>query len=502
MPAPERPTAATAAGPVRGVLCPHGDAVVARFAGIPYAAPPTGERRWQPPVAREPWTEPREASGFGPAAPQPSSGPLAALVPDMEPTVTAEDCLTLNVWTPACDTARRPVLVWFHGGAFSIGASSLDTYDGTILAADHDVVVVSANYRLGALGWLALDLPGTTPNVGLLDQAAALGWVQDNIAAFGGDPTRVTIFGESAGGGSVLSLLGAPAARGRFHRAIVQSGATDLVLSAERATQVRDVLAAELGIDPADLGAWRAVPVAALLEAQSSAMARLLPTVGMMPWHPVADGDVLPGTWQQLVSGGQAADVPLVIGTTRDEMALFAAFDPTAASLDADALLRRLAALGVADPTAHLAAYEAAEPGVAPAARWSAVSTDRAMWRPAVRYAEAHAARQPATWMYRFDWPAASPALGACHAVDIPFPFGAVQRNGWEGFVDDPAGAAVLGRTVQALWASFARDGVPNAPAAPHWPPYAPDTGRATLLIGRNLEVVHDPRAAIRRLAD
>jgi para-nitrobenzyl esterase len=282
----------------------------------------------------------------------------------------------------------------------------------------------------------------------------------------------------------------------------VQSGATDLVLSAERAAHVRDVLAAELGIDPGDLGAWRAVPVAALVEAQSSAMARLLPTVGMMPWHPVADGEVLPGTWQELLSGGRAADVPLVIGTTRDEMALFAAFDPTAANLDADGLLRRLAAIGVADPAAHVAAYEAGEPGVTPPARWSAVSTDRAMWRPAVRYAEVHAGLGQATWMYRFDWPAASAALGACHAIDIPFPFGAVQRNGWEHFVADPDRAALLSRTMQALWASFARDGVPNAPGVPHWPPYDPATGRATLILGREVGIVHDPRAAIRRLAD
>jgi para-nitrobenzyl esterase len=202
------------------------------------------------------------------------------------------------------------------------------------------------------------------------------------------------------------------------------------------------------------------------------------------------------------VSSGRAADVPLVIGTTRDEMALFAAFDPGAASLDRGTLLRRLAGLGLADPAAHLAAYEAAEPGATPAAHWSAITTDRAMWRPALRYAEAHAARQPATWMYRFDWTAASAALGACHAIDIPFPFGAVQRNGWETFLDDPAGAATLSRTVQALWASFARDGVPTAAGALHWPAYEPAAGRATLLLGRNLGVRHDPRAAIRRLED
>ena len=502
MPAVEHPEATTTAGRVRGEPDRRGGAV---FRGIPYATPPTGELRWRAPRPPAPWAGVREAVAFGPAAPQPTGGPLGGLVPDMEPSEHAEDCLTLNVWTPACDTAARPVLVWLHGGAFSIGAGSLPTYDAADLAANEDVVVVTCNYRLGALGYLLLDLPGTEANVGLLDQLAVLAWVRDNVAAFGGDPQRVTLFGESAGAGSVLSVLSAPGAHGLLHAAIVQSGATDLVLSREQALVVTATIATELGIDRDDVGAWRRAPVDALLAAQASAAGKLFATVGMMPLHPVADGAVMAGTWQDVAARGDAANVPLIIGTTRDEMALFGAMDQSAATLDDAALARRLTAIGATDPAHVVAAHRATEPGASPAAIWSACTTDRAMWLPAIRYAEAYARYQPATWMYRFDWPSSVPGLGACHAVDIPFPFDAVGRNGWEGFVTDPPAAHTLARSVQALWAAFARTGAPAAPAhgVPDWPRYAtgPSTSpRATLVLDRVCHLEHDPRAAVREL--
>ncbi len=523
-----RPEVRTRTGIVRGIRAdaPETARHVAAFRSIPFAAPPTGERRFAAPEPPTSWSGVRDASTFGPAAPQPGGGPLGALVPDMEPDHIDEDCLTLNVWTPALPdpttdpTAEgsapigpgRAVLVWFHGGAFAIGASSLPTYDGTCLASVEDVVVVSVNYRLGALGWLLVDLPGTVANAGLLDQIAALSWVRDNIAAFGGDPERVTVFGESAGGGSVLSLLSAPAARGLFHRAIVQSGATDLVLTLGQAATVRAALADELGIEPGDLPAWRGVPVDALLAAQARVGTALAATVGLMPFHPVADGTVLPAPWQDVAEAGEAANVPLVIGTTRDEMALFARFDPSAANLDEDGLVQRLRTRGVPDPQLTVAAYRSDDPGASAPAIWSRFTTDTAMWLPAVRYATAYAAHQPRTWMYRFDWEAAAPGLGACHAIDIPFPFGATQRHGWERFVANARDAASLSRTVQALWAGFARDGEPPAVDGLRWLPYdvvdpaatipSGHDDRATLVLGSTVELVHDPRSAIRRLAD
>ena len=369
------PEVSTTSGRIRGEHVDTYDV----FRGVPYAAAPTGARRWQAPVPHETWVGVRDATIFGPAAPQVAGGPLGGLVPDMEPAHTDEDCLTLNVWTPACDTAKRAVLVWIHGGAFSIGSSALATYSGHALATNQDVVVVTINYRLGALGFLVLDLPGTSANVGLLDQTAALRWVQDNIENFGGDPQRVTIFGESAGGGSVLSLLSTPASYDLYQRAIVQSGATDLVLSRDKALAVTAALTEELGIDRSDLAAWQTVPVDTILAAQSSVAEKLLATVGMMTLHPVADGDVMPDTWQAMTASGRAATVPLIIGTTHDEMALFDSFDPTMSSLDEDGVAKRLGAQGHSAPALVIDAYRSVDGAVSAPVIWSTILTDNAM---------------------------------------------------------------------------------------------------------------------------
>ncbi len=485
-------TATTMAGVVRGI---EADGCSA-FLGIPFAAPPVGELRWAPPAPVEPWPGTRDATRPGPAAWQPTGGPLDDLVPGMGSAVQGDDCLTLNVWTPAADGARRPVMVWIHGGAFSIGSGSLPVYDGTRLARDTGTVVVTVNYRLGALGFLALDAPGTVANAGLLDQIAALRWVADNISAFGGDPGGVTVFGESAGGGSVLSLLSMPAAAGLFHRAIVQSGATDLLLDATRAAAVAGRFARCAGVDPDDLTALRALSPAAVLAAQAQAAGELLATVGTMPFHPCVDGEVLPTSWLEAARAG-VNPVPLVIGTSHDEMSLFAGFDPAAAGLDEAGLRRRLAreADGRLDVDALLGAYGATGT-TAPPRVWSRVSTDRAMWLPALRIAEARAAHAP-VWMYRFDWPAADARLGAPHGIDIPFPFGNVDVDGWPAFVADAEAAAGLAATQQQLWASFARDGVPGAPGV-EWPRYD-SARRATLVLGRAVEVLDDPNGPVRR---
>jgi len=482
----------TTAGAVRGRA---GEGCVA-FLGVPYAAPPTGSSRWQPPVPRAAWDGVLDATEHGPAPWQPREGPLEALVPGMDPPTIGDDALSINVWAPAPDQASCPVLVWVHGGGFSLGAGSLPVYDGARLAAEHEVVVVTFNYRLGALGFLVLDDPSCTANVGLLDQVGALEWVRDNITGFGGDPGNVTVFGESAGAGSVLSLLSMPSASGLFHRAIVQSGATDLLLDRQGASVVADAFAVAAGVEPGDIEALRSLPGAAVVTAQATAAAALFATVGTMPFHPCVDGHVLPTTW--LEAAEQRTDpVPLIIGTTRDEMALFAGFDPTAAELDDERLARRLAKLGV-DPADAIDAYRVS--GVVdPPGIWSRVQTDTRMWMPAQRIAEAHAAHAP-VFVYRFDRPAANPALGACHGVDIPFPFGTTDVDGWDEFLGDPPGAARLSATIQSLWTSFARDGVPAAPDV-EWPAFTPSR-RSTLILDDHITVVDDPDAGIRALWD
>jgi para-nitrobenzyl esterase len=485
----ETPVVATTHGPVQG----RSATGVAAFRGVPFARSPGGPRRWTAPEPPEPWTGPRDATSHGPAAWQPRGGPLDGLVPGMGTDHQGDDCLSLNVFTPSPDDGARPVMVWIHGGGFSLGSASLPVYDGSHLAVAHDVVVVTVNYRVGALGFLLLDDPSTVANPGLLDQVAALRWVHDNVATFGGDPGNVTVFGESAGGGSVLSLLSMPSAHGLFHRAIVQSGATDLLLDRERAIAVAEQLARTAGLEAGDVAALRALPVDDLLDAQSRAATELFTTVGTMPFHPCVDGEVLPSTWLDAARAGQNP-VPLIIGTTRDEMALFATMDPRAAALDEAGLRRRLVRAGF-DAELVLDAYRSV--GVHdPPAVWGRVQTDTQMWAPALRIAEAHARHAP-VWTYRFDRPAADPALGACHGVDIPFAFGTTAVDGWASFLGDPAGAAQLSATIAGLWTSFARTGRPGGDDT--WPTHLPDR-RATLVLDDVVRVVDDPDAPVREL--
>ena len=483
------PIAMTTHGPVRG----SAGAAHARFLGIPYASAPVGDLRWAAPQAPEAWDEVREATAFGPAAWQPTGGPLDGLVPGMGSDDQGDDCLSLNIWTPANDGTKHPVMVWIHGGAFSLGAGSLSAYDGTSLCTRTNTVVVTINYRVGALGFLVLDDDTAVANAGILDQIAALRWVCDNIAAFGGDPDNVTIFGESAGGGSVLSLLSAPSAQGLFHRAIVQSGATDLVLDRDRARLVLEAFARCAGVDPDDAAALRALTPQQVLAAQAQASGELFATVGTMPFHPCVDGAVLPFTWQGAAETG-VSDVPIIIGTTRDEMSLFASFDPAAATLDDAGLRARIAHLGQ-DPDALIAAY--AETGTdQPPAVWGRINTDNAMWFPALRFINAYCVHSP-VWTYRFDWPAALASLGAPHGVDIPFPFDTIEVGGWDAFISDPTDAHELADVIQQLWSSFARSGTPTANSI-DWPRFDADR-RATLILEREVRCVDDPNGAVRR---
>ncbi|CAB4632768.1 unannotated protein [freshwater metagenome] len=462
------------------------------FLGIPFAEPPVGPLRWAPPSPALAWTGTRDATTFGPAPWQPSGGPLDGLVPGMGSDEQSDDCLNLNVWTPSVDDSR-PVLVWIHGGAFSLGAGSLSVYDGSRLAAATNTVVVTINYRLGALGFLVIDDPSCTPNVGLLDQVAALEWVRDNISAFGGDPDNVTIFGESAGGGSVLSLLSMPSAVGLFQRAIIQSGATDLLLDRDKAQLVAEAVARAAGLETVDVDALRAMSGAQIIEAQANAAMELFGTVGTMPFHPVVDGVVLPHTWLEAASSG-FNPVPVIIGTNRDEMDLFKMFDPQAGSLTADGLRTRFEAVG-GNVDALIDAYRSTGASEPPEA-WRRANTDIAMWLPALRIAEARSAHGP-TWMYRFDWEASSPDMGSPHGVDIPFPFTTIDVDEWDTFVSDPEQAMSLASLMQRSWADFAAEGVPSL-GDQDWPSYSADE-RATAILGKDVTVERDPNRQVRQ---
>ncbi len=489
-------TAPTTSGEVRGTQ--EGDLV--RFAGIPFAAPPVGDLRWRPPAPVEPWVGVRDVTDFGPIAPQ-NPDMLTAFL-GLEAEETDEDCLYLNVWTPGLDDARRPVMVWIHGGAFIIGSGSNPLYSSGSFAERGDVVLVTVNYRLGAfgfleLGWLDEDLAGSG-NLGLLDQIAALEWVRDNIAAFGGDPDNVTIFGESAGGMSVTALLAADGAAGLFHKAIAQSGAAQAVATpAEAEASGRQYVDALDGPTIADL---RALPAERLLEVQGQLVVASLTDVGGMledgvaaglPFRPVEDGRALPTSTLAAIRDGAAAGIPLITGTTRDEWKLFALIDMQ--PLDADGLRTRLDHL-TGDGEKALAVYADAVGRLSPKDAFSAVVTDLFFRYPAVELGEAQLAQTTEVWEYLFSWPTPAMAgmLGSCHALELPFVFGLAGDPRLVSFLGDDAPVG-LGEAMQDAWLAFARTGDPG----PDWPRYDLDR-RTVRAFDDPVGLLEDPGASER----
>ena len=472
------------------------------FAGIPYAAPVTGARRWAAPEPHEGWSGMRDARRFGPAAPQrPGTGLTAA------PHAWDEDCLTLNVTTPALDDARRPVLFWIHGGGFLTGKGGIPWYDGSSFARRGDVVTVTVNYRLGALGFahlaaLAPEL-ASTGLLGLLDQIAALEWVRDQIAAFGGDPARVTIAGESAGAMSVGTLLGMPRARGLFRAAIAQSGAAHHHLSAAQAGEVADVLLAELAV-PRATDALRALSVDAILDAQDRTQAVLAKrrgaggVIATMAFQPVVEGDALPAPPLEAVRDGATRGIPLLVGTNADETTLFGyhLFD--------EARLARLAAKIFPNPEAALDRYRRARPGASAGELATALSTDQIFRIPATRLCEAHSAAGGSAFAYLFTWRSRGFAgrLGATHALEIPFAFHTLGRPGVAAFLGPGPLPTALADAVHAAWTAFLHRGDPGCDGlGAEWPGFAAER-RAVMELGDRIGARDDPGADERRLWD
>ncbi len=451
---------------------------VLRFNGIPYAKPPVGPLRWQMPEAAEGWAGVRDASRFGNIAPQVASPSGEVL--GGTPGTRSEDCLYLNVQTPGCDDAKRAVMVWIHGGAFVTGASSVGTYNGKYLVPRGDIVLVTINYRLGAFGFLNLrdasggKLPGTGAE-GLADQIQALRWVKDNIAAFGGDPDNVTIFGESAGGMSVGALLACPSARGLFHKAIPQSGASDIGYARDVSAKVgKHVLDKLAGADPLT------APWESILDIQKELLA-LPRESGGMPFGPTIDGSVLPRRAIELVAEGSAAGVPVMTGTTRDEWKLFTIAAQNIKNLDEPGL-RRLTAkmVGEEHADALLAAYTAGSPFE----RWNDLNTDHTFFVPATRLLDAQGAHAP-VYGYRFDWasPMLGGALGSCHALELGFMFGTMRMKGAAPFFGQGEEAEALSNAMMDAWIAFAKAGNPSADDSTAWLRYEPKK-RGTMIFG------------------
>ncbi|WP_344822687.1 carboxylesterase/lipase family protein [Actinocorallia longicatena] len=478
----------TAYGKVRGRI---GDGI-ARFLGIPFAAAPFGENRFREPRPAEPWEGVRDALEFGPTVPKaPYRPPLYDLLPEV--TIPGEDCLNLNVWAPEGAEAL-PVMVWIHGGAFRNGSGSVPVYDGSAFARD-GVVCVTINYRLGVEGFA--ELPGAPRNRGLLDQIAALEWVRDNIAAFGGDPARVTLFGESAGGMSVTTLLSLDL--GLFQRAIAQSGAGHILQEPEDALKITEELARRLGVEPtaeafAEFTPERIIEVQAEVQAEIAA----LPDPGRwgrstvqggMPFMPVR-GDLVQRRPIDAIRDGAGHDVPLLTGTTTDEFRLYLAPGGLTTMLSPELVTGLLSTMGIEPSAAET--YHSNRPGATPGDVMAAVVTDWFFRIPAYRLAEA---RPGGTWMYEFAWNSSNkdlPApLKACHALELGFTFDALDRMAGAAMAG-PGAPQPLADEMHAAWVAFATTGDPG------WPAY--DATRPVRVFDTVSSLVQDPRADERAL--
>ncbi len=489
-------TAATKYGAVRGEVADG----VTRFLGIPYAASPTGARRFAAPEPPEPWDGVLECRKFGATPPKPGYvAPFDKLLP--EPNIPGDGWLNLNVWSR--DLAGcAPVMVWIHGGGFRNGNSAMQIYDGHSFARD-GVVLVSINYRLGIDGFALL--PDAPPNRGLLDQIAALEWVRDNIAAFGGDPASVTIFGESAGAICVATLLGMPRARGLFARVIAQSGAAQAAVDPADAGLMTRELSTVLGFD-ASAASLSAVPLDKLVAAQAALQDALRAAPDRarggasaarsglgMAFVPVIDGKVLPRHPLAALQAGEGADVPLLIGTNTDEFRLF--FVPTgvAAAVTSQTLPVFLGTLGIRADIAEL--YQANRPDASPGEVLCALATDQFFRNPAFATAAARLAAdgRAATYLYEFAWRSPVQNLGAAHGFDVPFVFDTLAVPEAQALVG-PAAPRALAAEMHGAWIRFAGSGDPGWPRCDASYPvmtFGADAGHGT--------VVLDPRRDERR---
>jgi len=465
------------------------------FAGLPYASAPDPARpRFSLPVAPPSWKGIRDATMFGPVAPQPQAGP--GYVPG-EASEQAEECRTCNVWAPKGDHEGLPVMVFIHGGAFVTGSGSSVLYRGEHLAR-RKAVVVTFNYRLGALGFLAHEelrqAGGGCGNWGLADQLAALAYVVDHAAVFGGDPANVTVFGESAGAMSVCALLGMPAARGLFGRAIVQSGSA-VAHRLSTVSVLAEELASMVGCGAPTAEALAKVPIEEVLAAQAELVARVDGGLGV-PFAPVVDGGLLEAHPAELVARGKGTtQADLLVGTNRDELRFFTYLSSAAKNLDAARLVTvvggylRSAGLDSSLANEVVATYHQArsargEP-VEPANLLDAIGTDFIFRVPELRLLEAHRCHGARGYAYQFDWPSpfAGGVLGACHALELPFVFGSLVEpivGLFSGTGDD---AVDLSARMQEAWVAFATTGDPSTASLGEWPTYEPPT-RSTMVFG------------------
>lgn len=503
------PTAETESGRVSGLTRTAGKSgrPISQFLGIPYAAPPVGPLRFrlpQPPVG---WAGTRAATRPGPAPMQSLGSPFSGVIPGNSVAAASEDCLTVDIWTPA-EPGDYPVIVWMPGGAFLTGGSSLATYDGAALAADENVVVVGVNYRLGVFGfgWFGESVGDT--NCGLRDQLAAVAWVKRNIGAFGGDPGAVTAMGESAGAGALLHLLASPDSVGVIDRYVLRSPGVDHTLYPTDVERVTDALLRQLSLSTGDSRAVRELAAAELLKAQEAVVLEMMPVLSSMPFHPFVDGRLLSASPSDAVAGGAGRSADLMISWTSDEMRLFPT--PSADAVGVEGLVRWTRSLLTgrmgSDPgqerSRQLVEFYVDLLGGSAAGTdvWAAISTDGIMRLPARRIADAHCEFGSNTYATEFAW--SGPARegewdrGCFHAIDLPFTFGTLDVAGWREFLNAGNDADDVSSALMHAHAEFAANGRPSAPTGGAWPQYE-TSKRSTVVFDTPCRTADDPLAGI-----
>lgn len=498
----------TAAGKLRGKNVDG----VNEFLGVPYGAPTNGPNRFMPPQKSEPWSGVRDALHFGPIAPQRNSkippamvaasiyGPFKPFSLFMIPDVPdREDCLVLDVYTPGInDAAKRPVMVWLHGGGFAQGAASSVVYNGANLAKRGDVVVVGVNHRLNVFGYCYLgDLGGEefadSGNAGMLDIVQALQWVRDNIAAFGGDPNTVMIFGESGGGAKVSTLLAMPSAKGLFHRAAIQSGAGIKAIERDQATKVSESLLKELGLERTQLRELQQLPAERVKGAYFALAGRSAPgTPGARrSFAPVVDGKSLPRHPFHPDAPGISAEVPIIVGYNRTESTFFLASDPAAPKMSAEQMEKRVKGLFANDSLRVIDLYRRTHPKLNPYELFVLINTDNQMGVNSIKLAERKSELHKApAYLYNFEWETPVAGLKSPHTLEIPFIFHnlAIAKL----LVGDSPQASALADKVCDAWVAFARTGKPHAAGLPEWPSYTQED-RYTMLFNNESRVEKDP---------
>jgi para-nitrobenzyl esterase len=490
----ETATAGTSTGRVRGVVIDG----IRVFKGIPYGAPTNGKNRFMPPVKPAAWTGTRDALAFGPNAPQTSdnSGTTAAGSPAQQ----SEDCLVLNVFTPGQNDGRkRPVMVWLHGGGFSSGSGSGRILDGTSLAHTHDVVVVTLNHRLNVFGYTFLgDVMGTdfalSGSAGVLDLVAALEWVRDNIAGFGGDPDLVTIFGQSGGGRKVAALMSMPGAKGLFHRAIIESGAVLRLTTREDAAKYTELLLAELGLKEGQIRELQNVPMARLLAADAAVQKKMpLREPGMTANSPVVDGKVIPGHPWDPKGPALSANIPLLIGYAHTEETLYDRPTPEKLVLDEAGLRERASKRLGEDPSRVIDAFRKAHSEATPWDLWILIATDHPRGAYSRELAKRKADQRSApVFAYRYDWetPEGGGHMRSPHTIEIQFVFNNIKIAG--PLISKMPEAYALADKTSSAWVAFARTGDPNTSKLPKWPAYSA-ASRDTMLFNNECRVESDP---------